>query len=410
MNKKLIAVAVAGALGVPGVAFAQASTVQIYGTVVTNYNYLDQGAGAVKGDYFNAHDSNFGIKGEEKLGGALSAWFQCETSFDPTLGGDGVCARNSAIGFKGGFGNIFVGNWDTAMKMVHGPARPWSTSGAYGMGSLLWNESGSNVGNGAGNAAGTVVPLPRANGTSFTRRQAQLISYQTPDMGGFKAMFSVSAAAESVEGANGRTILPTTTIAAKPRLWSLGASYTNGPMYLGAGYERHDDYNPAGNSTTYTGGTDRGWLLAAAYTFGTVKLMGIYSDIRYDTAPGASLDNKGFGVYANWRISGPHGMRIGYTQANSASGTAGGANVGSLAAPTAAGTTNSGARLYGIQYYHSLSKRTELNLGYAMLNNDERSRHRLQTLGNRNTCTNVGQAQGCDRDQNSIVLGVRHSF
>ncbi len=33
MNKKLIAVAVASALGAPGVALAQASTVQIYGAM-----------------------------------------------------------------------------------------------------------------------------------------------------------------------------------------------------------------------------------------------------------------------------------------------------------------------------------------------------------------------------------------
>ncbi len=410
MNKKLIAVAVASALSAPGVALAQASTVQLYGTVVTNYNYVNQGAGSVKSDYINAHDSNFGIKGEENLGGGLSAWFQCETSFDPSLGGDGVCARNSAIGFKGGFGNIFVGNWDTAMKMMHGPARPWSTSGAFGMGSLLWNESGSNVGNGQGNVGGEIDPLPSANGRSFTRRQAQLISWQSPDLGGARVMASYSAAAEAVEGGEpgGRNLVTSNTVGAKPRLWSLGANYRNGPLYLGIGYEKHTDYNPAGSTTTYIGGTDRGWLLAAAYTVGTVKLMGIYSDIRYDTAPGASLDNRGFGVYADWKISGPHGMRIGYTNANSASGTAGGGNVGSLAAPTAAGRTDSGARLYGIQYYHNLSKRTELNLGYALLDNDNRSRHRLQTLGGRNTCQ--GAAAECDRDQTSIVLGVRHSF
>ena len=50
MNKKLIAVAVAGALGAPGAALAQASTVQIYGTVVLNYAYLDSGNGILKTD------------------------------------------------------------------------------------------------------------------------------------------------------------------------------------------------------------------------------------------------------------------------------------------------------------------------------------------------------------------------
>src|SRR3990172_4641772 len=43
MNKKLIAVAVASALGVPAVAWAQASTVQIYGRAYLEYGFIDQG-------------------------------------------------------------------------------------------------------------------------------------------------------------------------------------------------------------------------------------------------------------------------------------------------------------------------------------------------------------------------------
>jgi predicted porin len=416
MQKKMMAVAIAGALAAPAAALAQTSTVNIYGTIVTNYNYVNLGDGTIKSDYLNAHDSNFGIRGEEKLGGGLSAWFQCETSFDPTVGGDGVCARNSAIGFKGAFGNFFVGNWDTPMKLSHGPARIWSTSGAYGIGSLMWNESGSNVGNGNGNAAaiagvganGQVVPFPNANGASFTRRQAQSLNWHSPSWSGFQVMFAFSAAAEAIEGGGGRTLLTSATMNAKPRLWSIGGSYRNGPLYIGAGYERHKDYNP-GATTTYTGGRDRAWLIAASYTFAkSVKLSGIYTKLDYDTGPGQTLDVDGFSILVDWAISGPHGLRAGYTRADDATGTPGSPNVGSLAAPTAAGRTDSGAALWAIQYYHMLSKRTEVNFGYARLDNDARSRHRLQTLGGRNTCQ--GAPAECDRDQSAWVLGVRHRF
>ena len=48
MQKKLMAVAVAGALGVPAVALAQTSTVQIFGTMYVEYSFgVDQGRGAV---------------------------------------------------------------------------------------------------------------------------------------------------------------------------------------------------------------------------------------------------------------------------------------------------------------------------------------------------------------------------
>ena len=41
MQKKLLAVAVAGALGAPAFALAQTSTVQIYGTMYVEYGYVD---------------------------------------------------------------------------------------------------------------------------------------------------------------------------------------------------------------------------------------------------------------------------------------------------------------------------------------------------------------------------------
>ena len=43
MQKKLMAVAVAGVLGAPAVALAQTSTVQVFGTMYVEYSYADQG-------------------------------------------------------------------------------------------------------------------------------------------------------------------------------------------------------------------------------------------------------------------------------------------------------------------------------------------------------------------------------
>src|SRR5665647_355036 len=117
MNKKLMAVAVAGALAVPALAFAQASTVQIYGNITYEYG-RSSGGDRPNVDYADTPGgSAIGFKGEEKLGGGLSAWFQCETTAD-VRGYDqvGLCSRNSAVGFKGGFGNVHFGRWDTPMK------------------------------------------------------------------------------------------------------------------------------------------------------------------------------------------------------------------------------------------------------------------------------------------------------
>jgi len=77
MNKKLMAIAVAGALAAPAAALAQSSTVQVYGTVLITSHLVDYGNGRVNNDMFNSHDANLGFKGEEQLGGGVSAWFQC---------------------------------------------------------------------------------------------------------------------------------------------------------------------------------------------------------------------------------------------------------------------------------------------------------------------------------------------
>ena len=382
MNKKLMAVAVAGALAAPAVAFAQASTVQIYGTIIMNYNYLDQGNHRIKTDVFNNHDSGIGVKGEEKLGGGTSAWFQCESTFDVSGSSSAAasaawCGRNSAVGFKGGFGNVFAGNWDTPNKVAMGGFRPFSTAGAYGMGAHLWNTSGSNASN-------------TSNVSSFTRRQTNLLSYAIPSMSGFNASVAFSSINES-------TATTPAATASKPRLWSLGATYTNGPMAFGAGYERHHNYNPSANLSTYTGGTDRNWNLAAAYTFaGKYKVSAIYGDMQYETGPGATLTQKSWGIYGDLSLTGPHKVRLGYTLARSTSGS--GATVGSFIGNNGAG--NTGSKLYAVQYAYAMSKRTELNFGYAKLNNDSAAKYTLQSLG---TGT-VGQSQ------NAWVMGVKHTF
>src|SRR5688572_10043818 len=117
MQKKLISVAVAGALFAPALALGQTSTVQIYGRLTYEFGFAEQ-VGRPDSDFASSPGgSAIGFKGEEKLGGNLSAWFQCETSAD-TLGNDqiGLCSRNSAVGFKGGFGNVYFGRWDTPFK------------------------------------------------------------------------------------------------------------------------------------------------------------------------------------------------------------------------------------------------------------------------------------------------------
>jgi predicted porin len=91
--------------------------------------------------------SAVGFKGQEQLGGGMSAWFQCESSADVRgLNQDGFCGRNSAVGLKGGWGNLFFGRWDTPFKRA--------TLGMVGAGDTgLWVLAFTMVGNSTGTAA-----------------------------------------------------------------------------------------------------------------------------------------------------------------------------------------------------------------------------------------------------------------
>jgi len=115
MEKKLMVLAVAGALAMPAVAFAAASSVQISGRLTYEYGHSSQGNNRPSADIAdNPGGSMLRLSGVENLGGGVSAWFQCETSTDVRAldmndTPQGFCSRNSAIGLKGGFGNVHFG-------------------------------------------------------------------------------------------------------------------------------------------------------------------------------------------------------------------------------------------------------------------------------------------------------------
>jgi len=284
------------------------------------------------------------------------------------------------------------------MKTAMANFRPFSTSGAFGMASTLWNTSGSDVGNGP-------AGVPAVNVTSFTRRQTNLWTYATPNWAGFQGSVAYSATNEA-------TALVNASTAKKARLWGIAGTYTNGPFIIGAGYERHTNYNP-GLTATYTGGDDRAWNAGIAYTFaGVFKLSAIYTDTQYNNiTPGTSLGDKSWGIYGDWAIAGPHRLRAEWNRRKDTSGNFGAPGAVAAGSPAAfptlvgqwsanggAGTT--GSNLYGLQYAYAFSKRTELNFGYARVNNDALSQETLMTMGK----GTAGQ------NQSAWVFGAKHTF
>jgi predicted porin len=306
------------------------------------------------------------------------------------------------VGFKGQWGNVFFGNWDTPYKIVHGSVyRPFSTAGAFGNANILHNGTNSNVGNGT---------LGGFAATGFSRRAQNMVAFHSGDFAGFQVLGAYTGTDEST------SLTTNAAPTSKPRLYSLGATWTAGPLYIGAAYEEHKSFNPGqgqafgfGNNQ-YREGTDHAWEIVAAFTLGPVRLGASYHELKYETAGAAAgsqteLKYKPWAVYADWRIIGPHTLRVEYLHAPNTKGNSAVA-VGSLGSPLLGDT---GAQLYGIQYAYAFSKRTEVNFGYVLLDNDRNSRFALQSPARMNTCQG-GPAVGCNRDQSAYVLGVIHRF
>ena len=392
MQKKLIAVAVAGALGAPAVVLAQASTVQIYGRLNIEYAYADQGAGRRKVDHMNAPGSAIGFRGEEKLGGGMSAWFQCESTADPRGPNGGAsngvfCSRNSAIGFKGAFGNVFLGTWDTPFKRTLGPNIVGAEqTGHWGVIELLSSNSTSVADN--------------TNRDVFMRRQRNSINYDSPNFAGFQVL----AAFSSTNGATASTPV----FDQKARVFSLGAQYRAGPLYISGAYERHNEFAVLTGLNNFD--DDEGWHIGANYTFaGRVKIGGLWTR---NTFPSTNLlgdiDYDAFHVGVDWNIQGPHGILASYTRVDDADGAPGAVGPGGARpnVPVATIPNDTGADMWTIRYYYNFSKRTQFRIGYSRIENDSQARYRLTALARPGTTVPTGLGD----NQSAFGITIDHRF
>ena len=393
MNKKLIAVAVAGAFVAPAIALAQTSTVNIYGKVTVEYGYADQGSGRPNTDIFQTPGgSAVGFKGEEKLGGGLSAWFQCESSADVRgIGQEGWCGRNSAIGLKGGWGNLHFGRWDTPFKRA--------TLGMVGAGDTgLLGAAFLFAGSSTGTIASGGVAISR---NVWKRREAGLIYYESPSFSGFQVLGAFSAA-----NATAATDLST---AAKPRVMSIAGTYRNGPLAAGLGYEKHTEFGSVGGAND-----DRGWTIGATYKFMGKLLVGAqYIDTRYEMSSTTDVSKKNWMIGADWNVSGPHHIMGAYIDAGDSKGNAttspaAGGN-GPITPPMLTATTpntGTGAKLWQIAYGYDFSKRTRVKFGYVKLDNDTAASYSLGGLAT----PGAAAAASVGTSQSAWVMYGEHTF
>ncbi|MFZ5558251.1 MAG: porin [Pseudomonadota bacterium] len=412
MNKKLIALAVAGAFAAP-VAATAADNVNIYGTLNVNFQTTEaKGAtnpalSVSSRTALSTDSSNIGFRGVEDMGGGLKAIFQCETSANVDgIGVSGICNRNSNVGISGAWGTVFYGNWDTPFKAVTYGTKvsdPFLSTDVYAYQGIM-SSPGFNYRSSAWKTATNTVV------TGFDVRASNSVAYWTPNFGGLSGKVQYSAT--EFESANG---------AISPELWSVALNYDMGGLSVLAAYERHDDAfalagangaagaafgSTAANNTT-ANSEDTAWRLGAGYQFnwggaGATTISVLYENLTLEqsgVAAGAvtEYERDAWQVALTHRI-GNHEFRARYNDADQGDCT--------LAGGAACSTSGYAAKMYALGYAYHFSKRTQGYISYAKIKNEASAQYTLSIGGS----PNVAGATPAGADPEALGLGIRHSF
>jgi len=400
MKKKLMAVAVAGALAAPALVMAQTSTVQVYGKLTYEYGILDQGFGQRSTDYADSPGgSEIAFRGEEKLGGGLSAWFQCATSADVrAMDQEGLCSRNSAVGFKGGWGNLHFGRWDTPMKRALNVGTVGAEeTGILGMSFLPFGGSGG------ADVTGTAADAS-VNRQRWKRREAALSYYESPNFNGFQILAAFGSGNAAADLAANRA---DGAANAKPRVQSLAGTYQSGPLGIGLAYERHNQMGVAGPaSAVLQDFDDRAWGISAAYTFGgNIKVGATYLAPKFETGVGTSIKKKTYTIGVDWAIGGPHSVQAQYAKASDCKGN--GAAIGGNGGCAAAGP-DTGGDAWSLAYSYAFSKRTRVKVGYVRVDNDINTAS--YRIGNAGAFVASGGAPAAGQSADGYAFHISHTF
>lgn len=310
MKKSALVVAVAAALVGFG-ATAHADTI-LYGSARVSLDYddfdttyyperLPNGAlrpfalGYDAWDVYN-NSSRLGVRGEEDLGGGLSAIYQYEFGVDITEGGNFNSNRPKWVGLKGGFGSVTAGTQWT----------PYYNAIAIGD---IFNSS-------------KIYDKDIYLGDAYGLRMDNSIIYTTPNLSGFSAQamlvangscppndpvtFSDLCRRDASNKLHGN-------LSNEVDMWNIGLTYKNGPLFVGASYMALDgdgfDRVTSGISNTDA----EQWGVAVGFNTGPFALSLAYEN--------GDLNQRNYGDTENVILTGqytfgPHILRAAYAHSN----------------------------------------------------------------------------------------------
>jgi len=394
MQKKLIVLAVSGALGVPLAAFAQ-SNISIYGRANLGLDrYSATGSSSGGGDFASRmrifdSGSRLGFRASENLGGGMEAYFQLETGVNwdsgNNFGQSGTnnaastgfpASRDSFLGLKAGWGEI-----------------------SFGRQSIFWAnglnaQTGANYINASADGLLTGVQLVAAPVT----RQSNVVAYTSPRMAGVDVLVSFSPNTQEPATYTG-------SAQTKGSVWGLNVKYRMGGLYV------QGDMATNKNKGNVGGTTDSGQKLGVSYGYAPGSRAAFIVERLQNKQIAAGI-NGGTGTIANagdtlkvsvWGLNLEHSFGqlaayAGYFRSGSVKGASG----------TTTGNTKSTAYHLGLKQH--LSKRTGIYVSYNGIKNEANAFADL-TGGGYTSAGNPGMpASSSGADVKVWAVGMMHNF
>ncbi len=399
MNKKLIAVAVAGALAAPVLAFAQ-SSVTIYGRANLGLEtWRATGSRAAVTD-FNSRNrvydsaSRVGFRGTEDLGGGLRAYFVIETGINMDTGGS--TGQSGAV-------NPNANGWATRDSFVGLAGKEWGEV-SFGRQSMFW-ANGLNEQTGANYINASVAGILTGHGMVAppAARQPNVLYYTSPRLGGmWDIALGYSPTSEAATAGTGAQGTPSVD---GDQVWNLNVKFRTGPWY--AQYDWADRTN---NTAPIGGGGARrvkGAKLGASYGYATGSRVGvIYQELRNNNV----LAGIGNTVVAgnNIRVPmwvfnvehsiGPWQLLGGYAQAASVRGA------------TGLDTSNTKVNAWHLGAKYNFSKRTGIYASYNAIRNAANA-FADHSAGGYSSAGGLGiTAANEGADPKMLSFGMMHNF
>lgn len=389
MKRTVTSLIALGSMSVAATAHAQ-SSVTLYGIVDAGIAYVHNAAGTnganqstlVKFSSGTMSGGRWGLRGTEDLGNGLLALFQLENGFNAGAGvlnqGGREFGRKAVVGLSGAnWGTVTLGRqYDPVVDVV----QPLTGDSYFG---------------------GTFATPGDADNYDNSLRVSNSVKYVSPTYRGlsFEALYAFGGAAGSV--AEGQT-------------YSAGASYTQGPFALAAGYFYANGGRTATSGVrTWTSSSDslfstvvnQGYASArsiqiarvgARYVLGALTLGLSYSNMQYgrdslSTFGETEKFNSG-AVLAAYQFTPASRAAFGYNYTKSD------------------GAASASYNQFNIGYDYALSKRTEL---YALAGYQKSSGTTLNSAGRviaaNASIGSYGVNSGSDT-QALAAVGIRHKF